>query len=86
MSVEEKYKKKNFEAQQRLIKEINQVKEGLSLRNGVQLSSILKELEKMMDNKGLVLYYPRMIVDTWDFNDELGSELLELAEIYKRLK
>ncbi len=43
-------------------------------------------LENMMNNKCLTLCYPRIIVDSWDFNDDLGLELLDLAELYKRWK
>ncbi|MCR5737295.1 MAG: hypothetical protein K6G64_06575 [Eubacterium sp.] len=86
MSLEDKYKKKNSDIQQRLRSEMEYVKKGQSKKNYVQLSSILEELENMMNNKCLTLYYPRIIVDSWDFNDDLGIELLDLAELYKRWK
>ena len=61
-------------------------KKGQSNKNYAQLSNILEELEKMLNSKNLKLCYPRMIVDSWDFTDELGLELLDLAELYKRWK
>ena len=80
------YKKKNTEAQQHVKKEIDLVNKGLSHKSYEQLKSILEELEKMLNEKGLSTYYPRIIVDSWDFNDQLGLELLELEELYKRWK
>ena len=86
MSLEDKYKKKNVEIQQRVRREMEYVKKGQSKKNCVQLNNILEELENMMNNKCLTLCYPRIIVDSWDFNDDLGLELLDLAELYKRWK
>ncbi len=86
MSLEAKYKKKNIDIQQRVKAEMESVKKGQSKKNYEQLSNILEELEKMMNNKCLALCYPRIIVDSWDFNDNLGLELLDLAELYKRWK
>ena len=86
MSLEDMYKKKNLDIQQRLRREIECVKKGQSKKNYVQLSNILEELERMLNNKSLTLYYPRIIVDSWDFNDDLGIELLDLAKLYKRWK
>ncbi len=31
-----------------------------------------------------LISYPRMIIDSWDQNDVLGTELLELADLYNR--
>ena len=86
MSVEIIYKKKNLESQQHVKKEIDLAQKGLSDKSYAQLRSILDELESMLNEKGLSVYYPRIIVDSWDFNDQLGLELLELEELYKRWK
>lgn len=86
MSLEDKYKKKNVDIQKRIIREMEYVKKGQSQKNYVQLRNILEELENMLNNKCLILCYPRIIVDSWDFNDDLGIELLDLAELYKRWK
>ena len=48
MSLEDKYKKKNSDIQQRLRSEMEYVKKGQSKKNYVQLSSILEELENMI--------------------------------------
>lgn len=86
MSVESKYKKKNMDIQQQIKKEMENAKNGKSTKDYTQLRNILEELEKMMNDKSLPLNYPRIIVDSWEFTDELGLGLLELAEIYKRWK
>lgn len=86
MSVEMIYKKKNIESQQHVKKEIDLVNKGLSNKSYAQLRSILEELETMLNEKGVSAYYPRIIVDSWDYNDQLGLELLELEELYKRWK
>ena len=43
--------------------------------------------ETKMSNKikEIPLSYPRIISDSWDYPDILGIELMELAEIYKRI-
>lgn len=86
MSLEEKYKKKNVDIQKNIKAEIKNIKNGMSKRDLNQLNEILNELEKTLDNKSLPLSYPRIIVDTWDFQDKLGLELLDLADLYKRWK
>lgn len=86
MSVESKYKKINMDIQQEIKREMENAKNGKSTKDYTQLRNILEELEKMMNDKCLPLSYPRIIVDSWDFTDELGLGLLELAEIYKRWK
>lgn len=86
MSIEEKYKRRNVDVQQHVRSEIKNIKKGISEKNLVQLNGILEELEKMMDNKCLPLSYPRIIVDSWEYHDKLGMELLDLAELYKHWK
>ncbi len=86
MSVEDKYKENNIKAQQLVRIEIEKVKMGFSKKSIVQLESILNELEKTLKRNNLPLSYPRFIVDSWDFQDKLGIELLSLAELYERWK
>lgn len=33
----------------------------------------------------VILSYPRIIIDSWDYSDQLGVELVELAELYKKI-
>lgn len=83
MSLEEKYKKNNEDVQKYVMIEIENIKKGLSEKNLDELEVILNELKKTRNNKSLPLSYPRIVVDSWDFQDKLGIELLNLAELYK---
>ena len=85
MSLEERFNKKNSELQQKIEVEIVKVKEGQSKRNMVQLQTILTELQKSNMQKNVILSYPRIIVDSWDYSDQLGMELLGLAGLYKKI-
>ncbi len=52
------------------------------------LEFILKELKIMRSKCGsheFRPYYPRGIADSWDYDDRLGNELMELAGEYLRL-
>ncbi|MBQ8188508.1 MAG: hypothetical protein IJZ44_01890 [Lachnospiraceae bacterium] len=86
MSIEDKCRKKNIELQKHLQIEIDNVKNGISNKNLEQLYGIMDELKKVLDNKKVVLFFPRIIVDSWDFQDELGNELLDFEELYRRWK
>lgn len=85
MSLEEQFIKRNGELQQKVKEEIEKVKEGQSERNIVQLQTILSELQTSSRQKNIILSYPRIIIDTWDYSDYLGMELVELAELYKKI-
>ncbi len=50
-----------------------------------QLESIkqeLLEMDKVRDKKVFYPYYPRGIVDCWDYKDPLGIQLMEHLEMY----
>lgn len=85
MSLEEKFNKKNLELQTKVSAEIEKVNKGLSEKSIPQLQTILKELNSMERAKGLIISYPRIIIDSWDYSDSLGLELVELAEQYKKI-
>ena len=85
MSLEEKLKKKNSELQQKIKLELEKAKAGQSKKSIVQLQTILSELQKSNLQKDVVLSYPRIIIDSWDYSDQLGMELVEMAELYKRI-
>ena len=72
--------KRNSELQQKIKLEIEKVKMGQSKKNMVQLQTILTELQKSNMQKNVILSYPRIIVDSWDYSDQLGMELLELEK------
>lgn len=84
MSIEE-YKKRNSLLQEKIIAEIEEVKRGKSAKNMLQLQGILEELKNSSAKKNISLYYPRVIVDSWDYSDQLGNELMELAALYDKI-
>ncbi len=86
MSVEEKYKQKNLELQERLHDEIEKSRKGICRKSEEQLTNILEELIVIYNQKGKQLSFPRCIVDSWDYTDKLGVDLLDLADLYKRWK
>lgn len=50
-----------------------------------QLNMTVNELDKMnqIRNKNEYMpYYPRGIADSWDYNDNLGNELLRILDVY----
>lgn len=86
MTVEDKFNQKNIALQEKVLSEIYKVKEGVSKKNISQLETILKELRNSEKEKGIILRYPRIIIDSWEFTDTLGIELIELADMYKKIK
>ena len=86
MSIEEKFKTNNLIMQNKVKEEIEKVTNGASSKNLSQLNTILEELIKMLSEKQLPVRFPHFIVDSWDYQDKLGLELLDLAELYKRCK
>lgn len=85
MSITERLNKKNNELQKKVISEIEKVKVGQSKKNILQLQTILNELQNSDKKKDMTLSYPRIIIDSWDYSDQLGNELIELAELYKKI-
>lgn len=53
-----------------------------------QLYFILDELKKMdriRNSKLFFPYYPKGIVDDWDYSNQLTEKLLEVLEVYRKL-
>ncbi|MCR5129524.1 MAG: hypothetical protein K6B69_15655 [Lachnospiraceae bacterium] len=53
-----------------------------------QLEAIVEELDKMdriRDEKVFYPYYPKCIIDGWDYKDPLAKKLLDILDIYVRL-
>ena len=84
MTLEEKFMKKNVELKSKVLDEIKNVQQGLSMKSMLQLETILAELNIMEKHKNQNISYPRIIIDTWDYSDQLGLELIELVNLYKR--
>lgn len=85
MLITEEFRKKNQELQKILLDEIYKAESGVSSRNIHQLRSILKDLLMMERRHGVALSFPHIIVDSWDYTDELGKKLMELASIYEKV-
>lgn len=85
MRPEERYKKENLRLQECIREQLEACKT-LSEARTHSLIAILEELEKTLDRKGIPLCYPRIIVDLWEFEDELGQRLLALAALYEKWK
>lgn len=66
--------------------EIEKVRKGKSTKSLSQLQLILRELEKSYDAPDVCLSFPQLIIDSWDYSDELGIKLINLADWYKRIK
>lgn len=86
MPLEKLLDKRNRELQKKIILEIERVKDGQSSKDIGQLQTILEELRSSSEKRTAGLHFPRIIVDSWDYSDELGIELMELAELYRRVK
>lgn len=69
--------------------EINAHKKGIGTNGTIsQLENIRSEIEKMMSIMNAEVfapYYPKVIVDSWDFKSKLGEKLLGLAQEYQKL-
>lgn len=85
MSLEEKMFEKNIELKNKVSDEIERVHKGESKKNIYQLQTTINELYLIEQGKELILSYPRLILDSWDYSDSLGLELLEFAEIHKKI-
>ena len=84
MSLEE-YRKRNGILQETVAAEIEEGTRGESAKNMLQLQGILEELKNSNIRKNIPLYYPQIIVDSWDYSDPLGIELMELAALYEKI-
>ena len=54
-----------------------------------QLEMIIRELDSMAEDKGqgsFHPYYPRGITDSWDYNDNLGKKLMQISDLYWKLR
>lgn len=69
--------------------EIELVNKGLKKRSNHQLETIINDVKIMIKIKDSNLFlpsYPRFIIDSWDYNDSLGIELLKFNELYRKIK
>lgn len=69
--------------------EIELVNKGLKKRSIHQLETIINDVKIMIKIKDSNLFlpsYPRFIIDSWDYSDLLGIELLKFNELYRKIK
>lgn len=76
--------KKIQELQHLVSDEIRKVESGTGEKSIYQLKTILSELRAMESRPNLVLSYPHLIIDSWDYADTLGKELMDLAGEYEK--
>ena len=76
--------KKLQELQHLVSDEIRKVESGTGEKSVYQLKTILSELCAMESGPNLVLSYPHLIIDSWDYADTLGKELMVLAGEYEK--
>jgi hypothetical protein len=69
-----------------LREEIKNSEQELCGKSIQQLKTIHDELEYMKIKKGFKPDFPRFIIDSWNFDDELGQDLMGFLTIYKKLK
>lgn len=86
MSIMENCRAQNLILQKKVQEEIENIKQGKSKRSIVQLQTILNELMNAENVQGLIFSFPRMIIDSWDYSDKLGMELMEYTDLYKKWK
>ena len=76
----------NLILQRKVQEEMENVKQGKSKRSIVQLQTILNELKNAENVQGFIFSFPRIIIDSWDYSDKLGRELMEYTDLYKKWK
>lgn len=86
MSIMENCRAQNLILQRKVQEEMENVKQGKSKRSIVQLQTILNELKNAENVQGFIFSFPRMIIDSWDYSDKLGTELMEYTDLYKKGK
>ena len=88
MTVQERFDNLYNEIMIKLQKEIDEARKGVSKKSMQQLLTIMGDIQQMSEvrnDKAFLPSYPRFIIESWDFTDPLGMELIKLLEIYKKL-
>ncbi|MCM1118872.1 MAG: hypothetical protein NC543_05865 [bacterium] len=86
MPLEKLLDQRNKALQKKISLEMERVRDGQSSKDMGQLQTILEELRSSSEKRTAELCYPRIIIDSWDYLDKLGIELMELAELYGMVK
>lgn len=88
MTVQERIDNLYREIKMKIQQEISEERKEGSKKSKQQLLTIMDEITKMSEirnDKEFLPGYPRFIIDSWDFTDPLGIELINLFDIYKKL-
>ena len=88
MTVLERFNSLYSEIKIKLQSEIDDTKKGVSKKSTQQLLTIMSETQQMSEvrnAKDFLPSYPRFIIDSWDFTNPLGQELINLFDLYKKL-
>ena len=86
MLSETEFEKRRLAMISELETEIQRVKAGQSNRNLDHLELALKELKESVDPQITRFHYPYFIVDSWDYDDPLGGELMQIAYEFKKMR
>ncbi len=74
----------NQELQEKVAKEIENIKIINSESNTRHLEVALYELKRAVDFEYVPYIYPRILIDCWDYTDSLGNELGKFSYEYKK--
>lgn len=78
------------ETEESVTQALHDAQTGKGSRSEQQLSFILRELRLMQsalqDGAPFHPYYPRGISDDWQRHDPLGEKLMDLADLFSKLK
>lgn len=83
------FEEKYIELFETVESEMEFVKKGLKKRSIQQLETIINDIKimnKIKDSNLFLPSYPRFIIDSWDYSDSLGIELLKFNELYRKIK
>lgn len=87
MTNNEKFQNQYNEILEKVKNEILKVERGESNKSIKQLMTIITDLEHMNDVRNVKLFmpsFPRIVIDSWDYTDTLGIELINIVELYKK--
>lgn len=86
MLSEAEFDKRRLEMLQVIEVEVQRVKAGQSKRFLPHLELILKELQESTNRNITKFQYPYFIIDSWDYNDPLANDLMDLANAFKEMR
>lgn len=67
-----------------VFKEMIKAREQNNIGREKLLNSIYQEIDTSEKVNNYQFYFPIIIIDSWDYADELGNKLLEYVELYHK--